>query len=70
LTVARRWERAFLKSLSGTLETDAWAGIEAEYIAIFSNPGAQMAWHNMRRGFSSEFVAFVNNATQPGTKTR
>ena len=68
--MARRWERAFLKSRSGTLETDAWAGIETEYIAIFSNPGAQLAWNNMRRGFSSEFLAFVNNATRPESKTR
>jgi hypothetical protein len=65
VTVARRWERAFLKTRSGTLESDAWSGIEAEYIAIFSNPGAQNCWKSMRRGFSSEFVAFVNAATRP-----
>jgi hypothetical protein len=69
LTVARRWERAFLKSRSGTLDTEAWAGIEAEYIAIFSNPGAKSCWKSIRRGFSSDFVEFVNSATQLGGKT-
>ena len=67
-TVARRWERAFLKSRAGALESDAWSGIESEYIGIFSNPGGQRAWRYMRRGFSSEFVEFVNSATRDQMK--
>jgi hypothetical protein len=64
LSGARQWERAFYKGRSGTLESDAWAGIEAEWIGIFSNPGAQVYWNSFRRGFSADFVEYVESATR------
>lgn len=65
MSLLRQWERAFYKGRAGTLELGAWAGIEAELVAVFSNVGAQRQWKLNRSGFSTDFVEFVESTTQP-----
>lgn len=66
LSVARQWERAFYKGRAGALESGVWAGIEAEWVAIFRNPGARRGWEMFKRGFSTDFVSHVESAIRSG----